>query len=268
MNSTHKLIALISCIFILTGCKINSKKTAQTEIKTTEKWVSIFNGKDLEDWTVKIKGQPASENYKNTFIVEDGILKVNYKEYHDTFNDSFGHIFYNKEFSNYKLRLEYRFTGKQLSDGAGWAVANSGVMIHCENPKNMGLDQDFPVSIEVQLLGGLGSKDRPTGNVCTPGTHITINNEPTTQHCISSNSKTFHGNQWVQLEIEVNNNLITHRINSETVMQYSNPIIGGGAGANEDYWKLKEGTALNKGFISLQSESQSVEFKNIEILEL
>tara|TARA_R110002050_G_scaffold16719_1_gene50452 strand:- start:103826 stop:104620 length:795 start_codon:yes stop_codon:yes gene_type:complete len=259
-----KLIVISLCLSLFIGCK-----TKQEKIVPTEKWVSLFNGKDLNDWIVKIKGHPTGENYKNTFIVEDGLLKVNYKEYNDVFNNTFGHIFYNKEFSNYKLRLQYRFTGKQLSDGEGWATANNGVMIHCEDPKNMALNQDFPVSIEVQLLGGSGTEERPTGNVCTPGTHITLHGEKTTQHCMPSNSKTYNANQWVNLEIEVHNDsLITHRINGVEVLNYSKPIIGGGAGAHEDYWNAREGNPLKKGFISLQSESQSTEFKNIEILEL
>jgi hypothetical protein len=142
-------------------------------------------------------------------------------------------------------------------------------MIHCEDPKHIAENQNFPVCVEVQLLGGLGTAERPTGNVCTPGTHITLNNQLTTEHCIPSNSKTYHGDQWVNLEIEVyNDSLITHRINGEDVITYSKPIIGGDVDANQDYWKAKEGTPLKKGFISLQSESQSVEFKNIEILEL
>jgi hypothetical protein len=268
MKISNKLIVIILCISFFVGCKKKQEKIAAAEIPT-EKWVSLFNGKDLNDWTIKIKGHPAGENYKNTFIAEDGVLKVNYKEYNDTFNNTFGHIYYNKSFSNYKFRMQYRFTGKQLSDGEAWATANSGVMIHCEDPKNIGLDQKFPVCVEVQLLGGLGTEDRPTGNVCTPGTHITLNNEPTKVHCISSNSKTYHGDQWVNIEIEVHNDsLITHRINGEEVMSYSKPIFGGKVDYNEDYWKEREGTPVKEGFISLQSESQSCEFKNIEILEL
>lgn len=268
MNTKHTLIAIILCIFCLAGCKERKDKIAKVELPT-EKWVSLFNGKNLDNWTVKIKGHPAGENYKNTFIVEDSCLKVNYAEYKDTFNNTFGHIFYNKEFSNYKLRLQYRFTGKQLSDGDGWAAANSGVMIHCESADHMTVDQNFPVSVEVQLLGGLGTEGRPTGNVCTPGTHITMNDSLITEHCISSSSKTYDGDQWVQLEIEVyNDSLITHKINGKEVISYSKPIIGGDVDANKAYWKAKEGTPLKKGFISLQSESQSVEFKNIELLEL
>lgn len=264
-----KLIFFITVLSIsfLFNCKNEEKKKIEPQKK--ENWVKLFNGKDLSDWTIKIKGQPLGENYKNTFIVENEVLKVNYSQYNDSFNNAFGHIYYNKPFSNYKFRMQYRFTGNQLKDGAGWATRNSGVMIHCENPKNMGLNQDFPVSIEVQLLGGLDTGERTTGNLCTPGTHVEMNGKLFTSHCVNSSSKTYHGDQWVNLEIEVrNDSIIKHFINGEKVLTYSKPQIGGTIDYNEAYWKNKAGTPLKKGFISLQSESHPVEFKNIEILEL
>ncbi len=266
-NYSHILFSMLVILIMSCKEKPNQKKIETPEV--TEKWVSLFNGKDLNDWTVKIKGHPVGDNYKNTFIAKDGCLKVNYDAYDDTFNSKFGHIYYNKVFSNYKLRLQYRFTGKQLSDGESWAAANSGVMIHCEDPKNIGLDQNFPVSIEVQLLGGLGTEERSTGNLCTPGTHVVIDNQIATEHCFKSSSKTYHGDQWVKLEIEVrNDSIIKHIINDNIVFTCTKPQIGGTVDFNEELWKSKEGTPLKKGYISLQSESHPVEFKNIEILEL
>ncbi|WP_242156734.1 3-keto-disaccharide hydrolase [Aestuariivivens sediminis] len=260
LQTTSPLI-LLFCLAVFISCQNKSKQH-------TENWKSLFNGKDLNDWVVKIKGHPLGDNYNNTFVVEEGVLKVNYKAY-DSFNNSFGHIYYKTPFSNYKFRMQYRFTGDQVAGGAGWARRNSGIMIHCEDPKNIGLDQDFPVSIEVQLLGGLDSGERPTGNLCTPGTHVVINNELYTSHCINSSSKTYHGDQWVKVEVEVrNDSIIKHFINGENVLQYSKPQIGGPVDYNVEFWKSQEGTPLKKGFISLQSESHPVEFKNIEILEL
>jgi hypothetical protein len=39
-------------------------------------WISLFNGKNLDGWIIKITGYEINENYKNTFRVEDGILRV------------------------------------------------------------------------------------------------------------------------------------------------------------------------------------------------
>ena len=79
----------------------------------TAEWVSIFNGKNLDGWTPKIKGQPAGKNLHNTFRVEDGLMKVGYKGY-EQFDEQFGHIFYEKKYSHYRIRLEYRFVEEQL----------------------------------------------------------------------------------------------------------------------------------------------------------
>ena len=256
ITATLILVLLVSC-----GSTKNQAKK--------EKWTSLFNGKDLKNWTIKIRGQEFNENYKNTFRVENGAIQVNYDQY-DTFDDSFGHIFYNKEFSNYKFRMEYRFIGEQVKDGAGWATRNSGIMLHCQNPETMGVDQNFPVSIEVQLLGGLGTEERSTANLCTPGTNVVMNDKLETRHCINSKSKTFHGDQWVTVEVTVmNDSIISHTVNGEFVMSYHKPQIGGGnVNYNMEFWKSKEGEPLKKGYISLQSESHPVEFRNIEILEL
>jgi hypothetical protein len=255
---TFLLISFLG-IFFITGCK-NKVKT-----HPKQEWVSIFNGKNLDDWLIKIKDHPLNENYNSTFIVEDDAIKVNYTAY-DSFNDKFGHLFYKSPYSNYKIRFKYRFTGEQVNGGAGWATKNSGIMVHAQSPESMTLDQEFPVSIEVQLLGGLEEgKNRPTGNLCTPGTHVTMNNELVTDHCISSNSETIYGEEWVQLQVDIyNDSLITHYINDTAVMSYTKPIIGG----NFNMFPDKEGHALKEGYFALQSESHPIEFKDIEILNL
>ncbi len=255
---TCKPIAIIFLFILIVSCNTHKK----------EIWTPLFNGKNLEGWTPKIRNHPLGDNYKNTFVVEDGILKVSYKAY-DSFRGDYGHLFYKTPYSDYKFRMDYRFTGKQIREGKAWAYRNSGIMIHCEDPKNMELHQNFPVSIEVQLLGGNGVEERATGNLCTPGTHVFYNDTLVTEHIIQSSSKTYHGNQWVHVEIEVrNDSIIKHFINGNEVLRYSKPHIGGGAVNTGDKWKPKENQPLKRGYISLQSESHPVEFKNIELLEL
>ena len=232
-----------------------------------EEWIQLFNGKDMTGWQVKIKGHELGDNYKNTFRVEDGILKVVFDGYQQ-FDGKFGHLFYEKPFSNYVLRVEYRFVGEQVPGGPGWAFRNSGVMIHGQPPESMEKDQNFPVSIEVQLLGGDGTHKRPTANLCTPGTHIVIDGKLVTRHCNSSSSKTYHGDQWVTVEMEVHGNkLIKHIIDGETVMEYTQPQLDEGDG---DARKLIDGgdKMLHGGSISLQSESHPVEFRKVEMRKL
>ncbi len=180
-------------------------------------WISLFNGKDLTGWDIKINKHPLNENYANLFRVENGILKVSYDQL-DSFRGEFGHLFYKQKFSKYKLRVEYRFVGEQCPGGPEWAIRNSGIMFHSQSAESMGLNQDFPVSIEAQFLGGLGTGERPTLSVCTPGTDIDIDGTMAPDHCNSSSSKTFDGDQWVTAEIDVyGDSVIHHLVNGDTV---------------------------------------------------
>ena len=237
-------------------------------VSAEEKWTSLFNGKDLTGWTPKIRGYVLGENPGNTFRVENGAICVRYDGF-EKFDNHFGHLFYKEPFSNYVIRVEYRFVGKQLPDGPGWALRNSGVMLHCQPPASMRKDQDFPVSIEVQLLGGDGSTPRTTANLCTPGTHVVMNDKLHTAHCTDSRSKTFHGEQWVTAEMEVHGNgRVIHRVNGEPVLEYEKPQYDP-SDSDAKALMLKDGTSLiSSGYISLQSESHPVEFRKVEIRRL
>ena len=232
------------------------------------KWIQLFNGKDLNDWTPKITGHMLNDNFGNTFRVEDGVLKVSYDGY-ASFNSQFGHLFHKKKFSYYLLGVEYRFTGNQCKDGPGWAFRNSGVMLHCQAPNKMLQGQDFPISIEAQLLGGNGKDARTTANLCTPGTNVVMNEKLFTTHCVSSSSQTYHGDQWVRVELLVlGDSLIRHMIDKKIVLEYHKPQIGGGNVASFDPSVKKDGMMLKEGYISLQSESHPIEFRKVELLNL
>ncbi len=230
-------------------------------------WVSLFNGKDLDGWFPKLAGYEFMEDPYNTFRVEDGVLKVSYAEY-DTFRGEFGHLFYKKAFSHYRLRLEYRFVGEQVAGGPGWAYRNNGIMFHAQPGGSMEVDQRFPVSLEFQLLGGDGSGNpRPSGNVCTPGTNVYIADTLAGQHCIQSSGPTIEGDEWVQAELYVDRDRIIHHIiKGDTVLTYSRPEIGGRS-LPEDY-PAEEGTPVDVGYIALQAETTPTEFRKIEIMVL
>jgi hypothetical protein len=230
-------------------------------------WISLFNGKNLDGWIIKITGYDINENYKNTFRVEDGILKVSYNEY-DKFNGEFGHIFYKDKFSHYKIRVEYRFTGKQIEGGPDWGLLNNGIMIHSQSPESMDKDQDFPVSIEAQILGDDGSGTRTTGNVCTPGTNIIMNDSLLTEHCIVTSKKVYPPEQWVTMEVEVyGDSLIRHIVEGEIVSEYKKPQLD----ENDPYGKkliMNDKKILTEGYIALQAETHPTEFRKVELLIL
>ena len=257
----------LTILLLFINCDVKKKENLKSNIVEAS-WQPLFNGKDLDNWIVKINGHKLQDNFKNTFRVENGVLKVSYDGY-ENFENRFGLLTYKTPFSNYKFRLQYRFTGTQTKGGESWATKNSGVMIHSQAPESMLLNQAFPLSLEVQLLGGITPKTpRPTGNLCTPATHVSIDNIVVRRHCVNSNSETYYGEEWVALEIIVTKERITHKINGKTVITYSNPTIGGEfLNATSKEIQLKDGQPLTNGYISLQSESHPIAFKNIEILE-
>jgi len=261
MTRTTLVAAGLALLLIVPAAKAAEKAEAEGT------WIQLFNGKDMTGWTPKFKGHALGENYKNTFRVEDGVLKVCYDQY-DSFGGAFGHLFYAKPFKNYRLRVEYRFVGDQVKGGPGWAFRNNGIMIHGQAPETMRKDQSFPVSIEVQLLGGRGTGKRSTLNLCTPGTNVVMDGKLVTRHVINSTSKTYHGDQWVIGEVEVRGNTIKHIIGGETVLTYTDPQLDPRDG---DAKKLIEGgqdKMLTGGTISIQAESHPCEFRKIEIMVL
>jgi len=254
---------LIAIVFCLLATSAHGQQGARPE-----DWIQLFNGKDLTGWIPKITGYALGENYGNTFRVEDGLLKVRYDQY-DEFGGRFGHLFYQQKFSYYVIAVEYRFTGEQVRGGPQWALRNSGIMLHCQPPETMLKDQDFPISIEVQLLGGTGSGERPTANLCTPGTHVVMAGKLVTQHCVQSSSPTFHGDEWVRVEARVlGSERIEHIVNGQTVLVYEKPQIGGGNVNNYDPAVKQDGMLLSEGYIALQSESHPIEFRKVELLPL
>lgn len=244
----------LSLPLVFLGCSVKQSSPSL-------KWEQLFDGKDLNGWDVKIRKHDLNDNFGNTFSVKDGNIQVRYDKYTD-FDEQYGHLFYKKPYSYYLIGVEYRFTGDQVKGGPGWAYRNSGIMIHGQDPKTMKKDQDFPNSIEVQLLGGAGNGERSTANLCTPGTQFVKDGKVIKTHCIESNSKTFNGEQWVRVEVlALGDSLIVHYVNGEEVLRYNRPQLDPVGGA-------KEGQLLTGGSISLQSESHPVDFRKVEIINL
>jgi hypothetical protein len=232
-----------------------------------EKWESIFNGKDLDGWTIKFSGQELGHNFRDTFQVEDGMMRVVYDNY-ETFDNAYAHIYYKEKLSHYRLKMEYRFTGLQTPQSEVWNNRNSGVMFHSQSPESMYFDQDFPASVEVQFLGGLtDGKERQTANICTPGTDFHINGELMSEHCYRSTSETYYGDQWVSVEIEVRGDeLIKHFVNGNLVFEYNKTRIIPNEEDSAHF--IKEAMPLKEGYIALQAESHPIDFRNIMLMRL
>ena len=273
MNRINNFLFILLILLLSISCNEKDKSNSNIE----ENWISLFNGKDLDGWDIKFSGHNLNDNYNNTFQVEDGMIRVVYDEY-ETFDDKYGHMYYEKPFSYYKIRFDYRFLGEQTPGGESWNVRNSGIMLHSQSAKSNDLNQDFPVSIEIQLLGGLGKGPRTTGNLCTPGTQVVFKDKLDFTHCISSNSKTYDGDGWVHVEaIILGDQSITHIVEKDTVLVYEKPQITTSyldddwdryGVTSKDYWKNISGKLLSEGYIAIQAESHAIDFKNIELLNL
>ncbi|GAA4423624.1 DUF1080 domain-containing protein [Pontibacter saemangeumensis] len=260
--------------FALLACTSSAPEQNIAEAEETKpagegEWVSLFNGKDIEDWIVKIHHHEVGENFGNTFRVEDGMIRVRYDQY-DDFNEQYGHLYYKQPFSSYHLVVEYRFADEWHPDAPDYTIRNSGVMFHSQDPRTMPREQDWPISVEMQFLAGLGDgKPRPTGNMCSPGTDVVYEGKIDPRHCINSSSETYDIDEWVRAELIVlGDSLVKHIINGDTVLQYTKPQIGGGVVNNFDLALKQDGKLLSEGYIALQSEGQAIDFRKVEIKEL
>src|SRR5215207_2850307 len=272
MKSEKILVPVLAALVLAGGAGLGSQTSNPATLPKADAkdWIQLFNGKNLDGWTPKFAKHDLGENYHDTFRVENGMLEVRYDKWQG-FNGEFGHLFYKDPFNYYVIAAEYRFVGDQVT-GAGpslaWAIRNNGLMLNAPNPKTMLKDQDFPISIEVQLLGGFG-KPRSTANLCTPGTNVVMDGKLDTRHCINSKSKTYEGDQWVRVEVLVHGDqLMRHYVEGEPVLEYTKPQIGGGNVSPVDPKVKVDGTPLTGGYISIQAETAPIDFRKIEVLNL
>ena len=236
----------------------------------TREWIHLFNGKNLDGWISKIAKHDVGDNYANTFRVVDGVIQARYDGYGGDYNAQFGHLYYERPFSYYILSADYRFSGELYPGAPSYTLRNSGIMIHSQDPRTMPRDQNFPISIENQLLGGLSDgKARPTSNICTPGTAVTYNGKFDNRHCIPSTSKTYDGDQWVHSEtLVLGDSLVKQMVNGDTVLTYTKPQYMLGVVTGFDPAQMHEGQPISSGFVALQAEGHNVDFKNVRLLNL
>lgn len=263
----RNFIGIVILMFVLSiqtsSAQSNTGIKVKQQVLKEGKWISIFNGKNLDGWIPKVTGYKAGENPLDGFRVENGILKVDYSKF-VRFNGRFGHLFYKEKLSSYILRVEYRFQGELLPDAPGFCYRNSGVMIHSQSAESQGILQNWPVSLEAQLLGSTSKLKQVTANICTPGTTVYYNGAFTEEHCISSTSKNYYDGEWVTLDIIVHGGKsIYHVVDGDTVLAYTKPQIGGML-LPENY-PVASGTFLEDGYIALQAEGTPIDFRKVEL---
>jgi hypothetical protein len=231
-------------------------------------WISLFNGRNLDGWAVKIAGQDFNDNYRDTFRVEDGLLKVSYRQY-DKFGGRFGSLFYQKKFSHYWIRAEYRFVGSLAPGAPRWAFKNSGLQLHSQAPETMRKEQEWPVSVEFDIVGGRMVGSRPTGDVCRNGTNVSVNGVPLQDQCSKVGEVTIRDDAWTTALAEVDGGRRVRQIvNGALVVEYADLKLDE---TNADARRLESlgaDNALTSGYISIQSNGHPIEFRRIEVLPL
>jgi hypothetical protein len=229
-------------------------------------WISLFDGKSLDGWTPKIAGSDVKDNYRNTFRVEDGLLKVSYRDY-EGFGNRIGALFYDKPFSHYWLRVEYRFVGDLAKGAPRWAYKNSGLQLHSQAPDSMRKDQQFPVSVEFDMVGGRFMGSQPTGNVCRNGTDVSIAGAPLKEQCSKVGDVTIRDDQWVTALAEVDGSKRVRQIvNGALVVEYTDLTLDEKSPDARRLIAAGADKKLGAGYISLQSNGAPVEFRRIEVL--
>lgn len=283
-NSSNKCV---SCVFIVASYILNtsitygaqeqaitdsiSKTSSPQYVELSSSWKSLFNGKNLSGWTPKFKGFEAGNNINDTFRVKDGLLIVSYDQWDGFKDEQFGHLFTQQAYTHYKIRLEYRFIDEQATHAPEyrWAYRNNGVMLHSPPAEDMELNQPFPISGESQLLGGNGIDPRSTGNFCSPSTHMIKNGQLISNHCVNSNSSTFHGDQWVQFEVEAHRDgSVKHFVNGEKVFEYDQLQVDPDDKYGKKWLELGNPLVITGGHISIQAETHPTEFRHIAIRSL
>ena len=93
---------------------------------------SLFNGENLKGWKMDVPALDKNSNLPRPFAVRDGMLV--------SLGKPAGHLLTEKEYSNYRLEVEYRFAAKP---------GNCGILVHASKLRNLyGM---YPQSIEVQM---------------------------------------------------------------------------------------------------------------------
>jgi len=210
-----KLATILFASFFLISLVSFAQKPA---IEKTNKHHQFFDVSDASNWVYIIKDKTLEPSI--VFKMNNGVLQIT--------GISSGYLRTKKTYSNYKLKLEWRWTK---------SFGNSGVLVHIQ-PK----DSIWPVCYQVQqkadaageiiCMNGLWSKE------CTDSVKFTVNKfQP-------SNEKPL--GEWNNMQIISKNNTLKVFVNGEL----QNYITG---------------LTVKKGYIGFQNEGKPLEFRYLSI---
>lgn len=241
-------------------------------------WVSMLNGTNLDGWTPYFSGP----KLRNHLVNPDSTFKITpegwlYADIHLSYDSTrVGHLFYTKrKLSYYMVRGVYRFTNKVL--GPGWTgadnIQNNGFMIHCAAPAEQ--TKDFPPSVEVQLVGtantffnrdlvSQGWKYGTSMNLCANGITANLKGRDESSNCHHADYPAAWKNTEIPWEDKDGWSDATVRVLADSLFQH---FIHGSK--VHEYTRIRrDGQPLKEGYIAVQAEGSSTQFKSLEILDL
>lgn len=221
-----RIVSIILCLFVV-GVSVG---IAQSETQT------LFNGKDLQGWHIDVPAIDKDSTLESPFIVREGNLV--------SMGEPQGHLITNKQYQDYRLEVEYRFSAEP---------GNCGVLVHASKPR--ALYGMFPQSIEVQMM------HKNAGDFWCIVEDISVPNMverrgPRDEWGIIEGKKRRILNltdgsekplgEWNTMTIECLNNAVKVWVNGDLV-------------------NYGQDATVNNGHIALQAEGAEVEFRKIEL---
>ena len=132
----------------------------------TPDWTRLFNGTNLHGWYIVV-GNAKSDDPKRFVQIEDGMIHM-YKDAPAESPQPAGYIVTEKEYSNYRLRLEYKWGVKKFAPRIK-APRDAGILYHVT-----GKDGVWPRSVECQI------QENDVGDIWTVNTRVEASVDPKT----------------------------------------------------------------------------------------
>jgi hypothetical protein len=209
-------------------------------------WAPLFDGRDLLGLEVQIKGKPKGQDPDKVFSVHDGLLHA-YAGWPITDgNSAQGYVVTAKEYSRYRVRLEYRFADRPGTGG-------SGVEYHVHEgefwPRCLECQLQRGYAGDCWLINGAGARDA-AGRVYAPGGYVQI----------AKTSRQDKDIEWNSAEVLVmGTDSSVHRINGTVNNRVYQLVQLNGA---------NQAVPLVQGRILVQAEGQEMLVRRWEIQEL
>lgn len=114
-------------------------------------WKPLFNGRDLDGWSVSVENAPEGADPKGHIVVRDGCIHMYADTAEDQYGD-FGVIVSDGSYSRFHLELEYAWGPKKFAPRKD-KLRDAGLLYHIADPgkRIFGI---WPVSMESQIQEG------------------------------------------------------------------------------------------------------------------